>query len=105
MGVMTKITKVRSYIGVQGSEKADRLADEAAEGCVQATQFDHDVSELYTEPVTNKLWLQHTTQKSFARHDPDTTNASLDNLTNNLPIIKPGIAYYPNETANKVMLS
>ena len=56
--------KVKSRIGIPGNEMADRLANEAAEECMKARQFDCDVSQEYCEPFKDKFWIQQEVQVS-----------------------------------------
>ena len=61
-GLITKIMKVKSHIGIHGKEMADKLANEAAEECTKARHFDRDVSQEYCEPFKDKFWIQHEIQ-------------------------------------------
>ena len=82
-GLTTKIMKVKSHKGIHGNEMADKLANEAAEECTKARQFDRDVLQEYCEPFKDKFWIQHEIQV------PTTTGTSkklesLRDLHNNL---------------------
>ena len=61
-GPTTKIMKVKSHIGIHDNEMADKLANEAAEECTKARQFDRDVSQEFCETFKDKLWIQHEIQ-------------------------------------------
>ena len=62
-GIRTKIIKVKSHTGIHGNEQADQLANEAVKECTKTRPaFDQDVSQLYTEPFTDKFWLQSVIQ-------------------------------------------
>ena len=41
---------------------AVKLANEAAEECTKARQFDRDVSQEYCEPFKETFWIQHEIQ-------------------------------------------
>ena len=59
-GVETSIVKVKSHIGINGNEMADKLANEAAGA--SSTTCDYDLSRMYTEPFQDKFWPQQATQ-------------------------------------------
>ena len=64
-GLITKTVKVKSHIQLHGNEMADELANEVAEKCTKARQFDRDVSPEHCEPFKDKFWIQQEVQVSI----------------------------------------
>ena len=82
-GDETNLLKVKSHIGIQGNEMADKLANGAADLCCMSRQFDHDLSSDYTQPFKDKFWFQHTIQIQTAK-GPAKTKACIRDLHDSL---------------------
>ena len=59
-GVRTDIVKVKSHIGIHGTEITDKLANEAAEA--RDMLWDFDLSNDFTEPFRDKFWPKQVTE-------------------------------------------
>ena len=55
-GLSTTLMKVKSHIGIKGSEMADQLANTAAQQVATEGQLDIDVSSKYLENFEHKYW-------------------------------------------------
>jgi len=57
-GDETILLKFKTHIGIHSNEMADKLANDAPDQCCRSRQLDNDLSKDYTQPFTDKFWLQ-----------------------------------------------
>jgi len=71
-GDETILLKIKTHIGIHGNEMADKLANEAPDQCCRSRQLDNDLSKDYTQPFTDKFWLQQIIQVQTAEGPAET---------------------------------